>query len=126
MMRAFVTGHRGQLGQELVNRLPESKGVDLPEVDITDPTSIDAAIEAFLPDVVIHCAAMTNVDGAARDPSVAERVNGLGTENVARSAARANAALLYVSTNEVFDGSKSEPYLEDDAPNPINAYGRSK
>lgn len=125
-MRVFVTGHRGQLGQELISRLPEAIGVDLPEVDITDPASIDAAVAAARPDLVIHCAAMTNVDGAAKDPSVAERVNGLGTENVARAAARANAALLYVSTNEVFDGSKSEPYLEDDVPNPINAYGKSK
>jgi dTDP-4-dehydrorhamnose reductase len=125
-MRTFITGYRGQLGQELSARLPGSTGVDLPEVDITDPASIDAAVEGARPDVVIHCAAMTDVDGAAREPALAERVNGLGTENVARAAARANAVLVYISTNEVFDGSKTEPYLEDDATNPINPYGRSK
>jgi len=125
-MRTFITGHKGQLGRELTSRLPASVGVDLPEVDITDPGSIDAAVDAARPDLVIHCAAMTNVDGAVQDPALAERINGLGTQNVARAAARAGAALLYVSTNEVFDGTKSEPYLELDAPNPINAYGMSK
>jgi dTDP-4-dehydrorhamnose reductase len=125
-MRIFITGHRGQLGKELSSRLPEATGVDLPEVDITDPSSIGAVMESARPDMVIHCAAMTNVDGAARDPALAESVNGLGTENVARAAARVDAALVYVSTNEVFDGTKTEPYLETDVANPINAYGRSK
>jgi dTDP-4-dehydrorhamnose reductase len=69
---------------------------------------------------------MTNVDGAAKEPALAERINGQGTANVARAAARAGAALLYVSTNEVFDGTQSEPYVETDPPNPINAYGMSK
>jgi dTDP-4-dehydrorhamnose reductase len=125
-MQVFITGHRGQLGRELCSRRPEAVGVDLPEVDVTDPASIDGAIDAAKPDVVIHCAAMTNVDGAARDPALAERANGLGTENVARAAARVGADLVYVSTNEVFDGTKGAPYLETDAPNPINAYGKSK
>jgi dTDP-4-dehydrorhamnose reductase len=98
----------------------------LPEIDITQAKAIDAAVEAARPDVIIHCAAMTDVDGAARDPAVAIRVNGTGTENVARAAARVQALLAYISTNEVFDGTKTEPYLERDAPNPINAYGASK
>jgi dTDP-4-dehydrorhamnose reductase len=126
LMRIFITGHRGQLGRALVARLSDASGGDLPELDITRPESIDAAFAASRPDVVIHCAAMTDVDGAARDPSLADRVNGSGTENVARGAARAGAALVYISTNEVFDGTKSEPYVELDVPNPINAYGRSK
>jgi dTDP-4-dehydrorhamnose reductase len=125
-MRILITGHRGQLGRELASLLPEATGFDLPEVDITDSDSAAGAIAEATPELVIHCAAMTNVDGAAKDPELAEKVNGLGTRNVAQAAARANAALAYISTNEVFDGTKGEPYVELDVPNPINAYGRSK
>ena len=69
---------------------------------------------------------MTDVDGCARDPDAAYRANALGTQNVALACQAARCAMLYISTNEVFDGTKTEPYLEFDAPNPINAYGRSK
>ena len=125
-MRVFITGHKGQLGRALLTRLPGATGADLPEVDITTPEAIDAAIAAARPEVIIHCAAMTDVDSAARDPALAYRVNGLGTQNVALAAARAGAALAYVSTNEVFDGAKRAPYFEFDAGNPINPYGQSK
>src|SRR5574341_753870 len=125
-MRVFITGHKGQLGRALLIRLPGATGADLPEVDITAPESIDAATAAARPEVIIHCAAMTDVDGAARDPALAYRVNGLGTQNVALAAARAGAALAYVSTNEVFDGAKRAPYFEFDATHPINPYGQSK
>ncbi len=125
-MRVFITGHKGQLGRALLTRLPGATGADLPEVDITAPESIDAAIAAARPEVIIHCAAMTDVDGAARDPALAYRINGLGTQNVALAAARAGAALAYVSTNEVFDGAKRAPYFEFDATHPINPYGQSK
>ena len=107
-------------------RLPEAAGVDLPEVDIADPAALQAAVTAAHPDVIIHCAAMTDVDGAARDPGLAYRINGLGTQNVALAAAGIGAALLYISTNEVFDGVHQAPYFEFEAPNPINAYARSK
>jgi len=69
---------------------------------------------------------MTNVDGCERNPDAAYRINALGTQNVALACQRCDAAMVYVSTNEVFDGTKGEPYLEFDRPNPINAYGRSK
>jgi dTDP-4-dehydrorhamnose reductase len=72
-MRILVTGHRGQLGRELLSRLPDATGVDLPEVDITRAESIDAAVDQTKPELIIHCAAMTNVDGAAREPDVASR-----------------------------------------------------
>ena len=125
-MRILITGHKGQLGRALLARWPDAVGADLPEVDITTPDSIDAAIEAARPEVIIHCAALTDVDGAARDPALAYRINGLGTQNVAQAAARAGAALAYVSTNEVFDGAKRTPYFEFDPANPINPYGQSK
>lgn len=125
-MRVLITGHKGQLGRALQARWPSAVGVDLPEVDITEAGAIDSIVAEHRPDLIMHCAAMTDVDGAARDPQAAYRANGLGTQNVALAAARSGAALAYVSTNEVFDGTKGAPYLEFDTPNPLNPYAASK
>ena len=127
-MRIFITGHKGQLGRALYAVLAEHTltGCDLPELDITDREAIGAAVADFAPDVVIHAAAWTHVDGCARDPERAYRVNALGTQNVALACAQAGAAMVYISTNEVFDGEATEPYREWDPPHPINPYGRSK
>ena len=127
-MRIFVTGNRGQLGQELMRAFPDDEidGADLPELDITDEGLTRRTIEGAQPDVVIHAAALTDTRVCEDDPDLANRVNGLGTRNVALACRDTGAALVYVSTNEVFDGTKREPYVESDAPNPINAYGRSK
>ena len=129
-MRVFITGAKGQLGRALQARFADADDVafpaDLPECDITDRACVAHAIGEFKPDVVIHAAAMTDVDGCARDPDLAYRVNALGTQNVALACHSVGCTMLYISTNEVFDGRKTEPYLEFDAPNPINTYGRSK
>jgi len=127
-MRIFITGDKGQLGRALQAALAAETvgGCDLPEVDITDRAAIRRAVADFAPNVVIHAAAWTDVDGCARDPQKAHRVNALGTRNVAQACARVGAAMVYISTNEVFDGTASEPYAEDADLNPINAYGRSK
>jgi len=125
-MRILITGAKGQLGQALSARLPEAVGLDLPEVDITRFESIEASVREAQPEVILHCAALTDVDGCARDPELAYRVNGMGTQNVAQAAACAGAALAYISSNEVFDGTRREPYSEFDTPNPINPYARSK
>ncbi|MCP4535933.1 MAG: dTDP-4-dehydrorhamnose reductase [Chloroflexi bacterium] len=127
-MRIFVTGYKGQLGQALYAALAEHtlSGCDLPELDITDRQAISAAITDFAPDVVIHPAAWTNVDGCARDPDKAYRINAMGTQNIALACAACDAAMVYVSTNEVFDGTATEPCREWDATNPINAYAKSK
>lgn len=127
-MRIFVTGNRGQLGRDLMCTLSAHAvdGGDLPELDITDAASTRRRIEAARPDVVIHAAALTDTRRCEDEPDLAHRVNGIGTRNVALACREAGAALVYVSTNEVFDGLKSEPYVESDAPNPVNAYGRSK
>lgn len=127
-MRIIITGGRGQLGQELARALHDQHDIvvlDLPEYDITQRDDI-AQLVNYHPDLVIHCAAMTDVDGCARDPVAAFRVNALGTHNVALACQRANAAMLYISTNEVFDGTKDTPYLEWDEPHAINPYGASK
>jgi len=127
-MRVFITGCRGQLGRALYDALTAHTlaGCDLPETDITDRHAIAGAIEAFGPDVVIHAAAWTDVDGCARNPEKAYRVNALGTQNVALACASCDAVMAAISTNEVFDGEADEPYREWDPPHPINPYARSK
>jgi len=127
-MRIAITGHKGQLGtalqQELVRE--ELLGVDLPEHDITDPCSIIETIVDFRPDVVIHGAAMTDVDGCERNPDLAFRVNVLGTQNIALACGRCGAVLVHLSTNDIFDGKSGHPYYEWDPPTPQSVYARSK
>ena len=127
-MRIYITGAKGQLGRALMRRLAHHTllGADLPEVDLTDLNAARSSVAAFRPEVVIHAAAYTDVDGAARNPDLAYRVNALGTRNVAVASESVGAALLAISTNEVFDGTKAEPYLEFDATRAINPYAKSK
>jgi dTDP-4-dehydrorhamnose reductase len=127
-MRILITGAKGQLGQALQRQFARDAvlPVDLPECDITDRACLMQTLSDFRPNVVIHTAAVTNVDGCARDPDAAYRVNALGTQNVALACQATDSIMLYISTNEVFDGQKTEPYLEFDTPNPINVYARSK
>jgi dTDP-4-dehydrorhamnose reductase len=126
-MRIVITGALGQLGTAMQNALPEHDLVliDIPDCDITNPRSVSLMAE-LKPDVVIHCAAMTNVDGCARNPDLAYHVNAFGTQNVALACQRAGAAMICISTNEVFDGTATQPYREFDPPHAINPYGASK
>jgi len=94
--------------------------------DITDAAAVDAAVRADGPDVVINCAAWTDVDGAESSPDAAMNVNAAGAANVARAAATCGAWTIHVSTDYVFDGSKREPYVESDPVAPLSQYGRSK
>jgi dTDP-4-dehydrorhamnose reductase len=126
-MRILITGADGQLGWELQRVLRQHElvlGV-WPGLDLTKPKS-EAFIREARPEVVIHTAAYTDVDGAEREPEQAMAVNAGGTERVADAAARIGARLICLSTDYVFDGRKGTPYLESDAPHPVNAYGRSK
>ncbi|NLT42587.1 MAG: dTDP-4-dehydrorhamnose reductase [Anaerolineae bacterium] len=127
-MRVVITGHKGQLGRQFLRAFEghEVRGVDVPEHDITDYRAIVDAVVAFEPQLVVHGAAYTNVDGCARDPDLAFRVNALGTQNLAVACQRLCCPMVYISTNEVFDGAGNRSYLETDRTNPINAYGRSK
>ena len=127
-MRILITGGRGQLGRELQAALA-AHTLSAPghaELDVTDAAAVGRAVEAFRPELIIHAAAYTDTRGCEADPDLAMRVNGDGARNVALACRETGGALLYVSTNEVFDGAKGEPYLEADEPRPINAYGRSK
>ena len=128
-MRILITGANGQLGRALTTVLQPHHTLfltDLDTLDITDANAVTVAFEREQPDLVLHCAAYTNVDAAARDPHLAYKVNGHGTQNIALACARIDAALLYVSSNEVFDGRASQPYREFHHTAPINPYGYSK
>jgi dTDP-4-dehydrorhamnose reductase len=126
-MRIAITGHNGQLGRQLrdVFASHEILLLDLPDSDITDP-GMSRAIAAWRPDLVVHAAAYTDVDGCEGNPEQAFLVNAVGTQNVALGAQQAGAALLYVSTNEVFDGRRRDLYREWDQVNPMSVYARSK
>ena len=117
------------LGQDLAPQLEarhELLPVDLPEVDITDADAMARVVDIGKPDVVIHAAAFTAVDDCERQADRALLVNSTGTRHVALACRRAGVPMLYISTDYVFDGEKGAPYLEDDAPNPLNIYGKSK
>lgn len=127
--RIAITGAGGQLGRQLVEAF-ERKGAEVlalrrPDFDVTRPGDLERLV-AWRPQVVVNSAAWTDVDGCAREPERAMLVNGDAAGAVAAAAARAGALAVQVSTNEVFDGTQERPYLETDAPNPINPYGHSK
>ena len=127
-MRILVTGGKGQLGVALQRALSEHE-VRAPGhrgLDVTAAAAVGEAIDLFRADIVIHAAAWTDTAAAERDPAAALAVNGEGAGNVARACAAAGIPVAYVSSNEVFDGEKGAPYLEDDATHAINEYGRSK
>jgi dTDP-4-dehydrorhamnose reductase len=129
-MRILITGAGGMLGHDLIAAADaaghEPRGMTRAELDITDPAQTATAIAAAAPDVVINCAAYTNVDGAEDHVADAIAVNGTGAGHVAAAAARVGAWTIQVSTDYVFDGDRREPYRESDRPDPISAYGQSK
>lgn len=127
-MRIVITGSKGQLGTALQARLAGHTLllIDLPEVDITSASQVQSALQEFAPDVVIHAAAMTDVDRCETEPDLAYRINALGTQNVALACQRSGAAMAYISTDYVFDGSKGAPYYEFDATAPLSIYAKSK
>ncbi|MBA2298906.1 MAG: sugar nucleotide-binding protein, partial [Actinobacteria bacterium] len=114
----LITGAGGQLGQALAEEFPEALALTRSEWDVALP----APSLLPRPDVVLHAAAWTDVDGAEDDPQGAVAVNVGGTANVAEL----GAPLVYFSSDYVFDGFKREPYVESDGPRPLSAYGRSK
>ena len=128
-MRILVTGSKGMLAAALLpvlRRRHQVWGIDVEDCDICDAGAISAVLGSRQPEFVIHLAAYTNVDGCEANPQLAEATNSTGTRNLATACAEVGAAMLYVSTDYVFDGTKTGAYLEDDPPNPLSVYGRSK
>ena len=150
-MKVFVTGVGGQLGHDVVNELDrrahESIGSDIQAVysgvndgsavvtapyvqmDITDGAAVSKTIEKLKPDVIIHCAAWTNVDGAEapENREKVHQINASGTENIAKAARAVDAKMVYISTDYVFDGQGERPWEPDDkCYAPLNVYGQSK
>ena len=129
-MKVLLTGGRGMLGRTLVRELAVGFDVvatDLPEVDITDVCSLDAAMAAHNPDVVVHCAAMTAVDRCESERDLAFALNGQGCANVAEVCRRRAVRLVSISTDYVFDGESDRPYSESDRPTGgRTVYGQSK
>jgi len=127
MPRWFVTGAGGQLATAFTRILEDEVFLSREEaLDIRDADAVRTAIHGFAPDVILHCAAFTDVDGAEADPEAAEGVNVLGTRNIVRAVRGTHTAVVYFSTDYVFDGRKDSPYVESDAPNPLNVYGHTK
>lgn len=128
-MKVFVVGSKGQLGLTLAETAPagaEFTGADLPELDITDLSALEARVAAERPEFVVNAAAYTAVDKAESEPDVAQRVNVDGARNVAQAAREAGARVIHISTDFVFDGDKGEPYGPGDAPAPLSVYGQTK
>lgn len=118
------------LGQDVVEAVArrghDVHGLSRAELDITDTAAVEAAMEELRPQVVINCAAWTDVDGAEANERAAMRVNDAAAGMVSAAAAARGAAIVYVSSDYVFDGQKGEPYVESDLPAALSAYGRSK
>ncbi len=126
-MRILITGSGGQLGHALQRVLAAEELIlkDLPDFDLTSPVC-EEQIRQARPDIILHAGAYTNVDQAEREPARAHAVNGQGTRWVAQAAKAVEARLIFVSTDYVFDGTKTTPYHEQDEPRPLNQYGLSK
>ena len=128
-MRVLLTGANGQLGWELQRSVPS--GIEIAafgsaELDITDRQTITRTVAAHTPDVIINAAAYTAVDKAEQDPERAFLINGQGAANLAQAARDGGMRLIHISTDFIFDGRKSSPYLPGDPPNPLGIYGKSK
>jgi dTDP-4-dehydrorhamnose reductase len=129
-VKLLVTGAAGMLGRDVMlaagNAGHQVVGFGHAELDVADAAAVSAKAEGERPDVVINCAAWTDVDGAEEAEEEATRINGEGAGNVAAAAAAVGASVVYVGSDYVFDGTKGAPYVETDQTAPLSAYGRSK
>ena len=128
-MRLALIGGNGMLAKMVRERAPSEYEVfpfDLPEFDITDRNVVFSTMEKLRPDVIVNCAAYTDVDGCETNEETALLVNGRGPGYLAEAAKELGATLVHISTDYVFDGTKNSPYTEEDVTNPQSAYGRSK
>nr|WP_314420577.1 dTDP-4-dehydrorhamnose reductase [uncultured Erwinia sp.] len=128
-MKILLTGANGQLGKCFQDRFPKEWQVyaaSSAELDITDKERVLSASSAYKPDVIVNAAAYTAVDKAENETELATQVNAVGPANLASAAKALGARFIHVSTDYVFDGTATSPYLEDDITNPLGVYGKSK
>jgi len=129
-MKIVVIGANGQLGNDVVAAFTKNGDTALPlthqEIEVTEVDSVSQALREAGPDVIVNTSAMHHVENCERDPQKALAVNAIGPRNLALIAEELGATLMHVSTDYVFDGIKNSPYVEEDAPNPLNVYGISK
>ena len=139
MSKVLIVGAKGMLGWDVTNRMrshqtngPGSLGslkvraIDIGELDITDADAVQSFVKREEPDLIINCAAYTDVDGCESHRELAFAVNASGPGHLAQAANAVGAHLLHISTDFVFDGNRRQPYVETDAPNPLSVYGKSK
>lgn len=123
----LVVGANGMLGRDLLSQAGETaRGVDIDEIDITSLESTERIVRTLKPEIIINCAAYTDVDGCESNAETAMQVNAEGVAHLAMASREIGARLVHVSTDYVFDGAKGSPYVEDDAPHPLGVYGESK
>lgn len=129
-MKILVTGVKGQLGYDVVKELNgrgiETVGVDIEEMDITDPFSVDRVIKEAVPDAVIHCAAFTAVDAAEENEALCRRVNAEGPRNIAEVCRELDIKMIQISTDYVFGGEGTQFWKPEDACDPQSVYGQTK
>jgi dTDP-4-dehydrorhamnose reductase len=129
-MKFLITGAKGQLAREFLKVLKNDdykiKALDREGLDVSDSRAVLEAVSYYRPDVVINCAAYNFVDKAEEDSDIPFKVNSTGPKNLASACKKHNAFLIHYSTDYIFDGTKEGFYTEQDRPNPINIYGRSK
>ena len=127
--RILLIGKNGQVGHDLQRLLPaygELTAVDRQQLDLAAPDAIRRAVQEIRPQIIINAAAYTAVDQAEKDELAARAINAIAPGILAEQAKQVGAALIHYSTDYVFDGTKTTPYEEDDPPNPLGAYGRTK
>lgn len=136
MKKILVTGCNGQLGRAIREEYAASdvefintdvvEGEGVVSLDITDVDAVLKLVRAEKPDVIINCAAHTNVDKCEEQWDLAYKINAIGPRNLSIAATEADAKMIHVSTDYVFEGNGTRPYTEFDAPNPVSAYGKTK
>lgn len=127
--RVLITGANGQLGQALLKYAPAGwvvQGCNRQQLDITDKAQVAAVVQSFAPTAIVNAAAYTAVDKAESEPDLAQAINAFGAENVAKVAAEQGARIIQISTDFVFDGTRSTPYPPDAPTNPLSVYGKTK
>jgi len=130
MLKIAVIGANGQLGSDLLKAFAgygdEVSALTHSDIELSSIDSISARLRELRPNVVVNTAAMHHVENCEREPEKAFAVNGLGSRNLSLVVRDIGATLMHVSTDYVFDGTKTSPYEESDVPNPLNVYGNSK